>query len=171
MSRMQRQVREFHQALDLPARDIPTELPEVERRLRANLIMEETEEVLGALGFGITDYDLYPRLHPEPLHHQIKELSDLLYVVFGTAVQMGVDLGEFFELVHANNMTKVGGEMRADGKRMKPEGYRPVNLAPLLNRILEAKCPTCDMGEGPPHFASQACESGRRNHCSCDTCF
>ena len=25
--------------------------------------------------------------------------------------------------------------------------------------------------DGPPHFASSRCESGRRNHCSCDTCF
>ena len=26
-------------------------------------------------------------------------------------------------------------------------------------------------GFGPPHFASPNCQSGRRNHCSCDTCF
>ena len=26
-------------------------------------------------------------------------------------------------------------------------------------------------GFGPPHNASQRCKSGKRNHCSCDTCF
>jgi hypothetical protein len=26
-------------------------------------------------------------------------------------------------------------------------------------------------GFGPSHFASPNCRSGRRNHCSCDTCF
>ena len=26
-------------------------------------------------------------------------------------------------------------------------------------------------GWGPSHFASPNCQSGRRNHCTCDTCF
>jgi hypothetical protein len=26
-------------------------------------------------------------------------------------------------------------------------------------------------GFGPPHKASVNCESGKRNHCTCDTCF
>lgn len=39
-------------------------------------------------------------------------------------------------------------------------------------------CQTCDRERGkpgtpffPPHDASARCESGRHNHCSCDTCF
>ena len=38
-------------------------------------------------------------------------------------------------------------------------------------------CKFCDdrKAEGctffPPHNASPQCESGRRNHCTCDTCF
>jgi hypothetical protein len=36
-----------------------------------------------------------------------------------------------------------------------------------------AACPTCqrDDPRGPAHFASRRCESGRRNHCTCDTCY
>lgn len=38
-------------------------------------------------------------------------------------------------------------------------------------------CKTCesirdnDRGFGPPHVASDRCESGKRPHCSCDRCF
>jgi hypothetical protein len=37
-----------------------------------------------------------------------------------------------------------------------------------------AGCQTCREDQenvGPPHFASPYCESGGRNHCSCDFCF
>jgi len=39
-----------------------------------------------------------------------------------------------------------------------------------------AGCSTCDRDpEGrqlmPPHTASDRCESGKHDHCSCDTCF
>lgn len=35
-------------------------------------------------------------------------------------------------------------------------------------------CKYCQNSKGtmhPNHFASSRCESGRRNHCTCDTCF
>jgi hypothetical protein len=46
----------------------------------------------------------------------------------------------------------------------------------LRRRSRVAGCSTCDRDpEGrqimPPHDASDRCESGRHNHCSCDTCF
>lgn len=39
-----------------------------------------------------------------------------------------------------------------------------------------AGCSTCDRDPEhkkmmPPHDASARCESGKRSHCSCDTCF
>lgn len=48
---------------------------------------------------------------------------------------------------------------------------------PPLRRYIctDGSCPTCNElrpGEMcPPHDASARCESGRRNHCSCDTCY
>lgn len=175
---MQAQVAEFHDALEVTARQIPTRLPENERRLRATLILEEAFETIEALGFGFGGLtngkpSVLPRFMPEHPIEQIKEISDLLYVTFGTAVTMGVDLEPFFTAVHENNMTKAGGEIREDGKRMKPIHYQPVNLRPVLNDYLKTICATCrDYGEaGPPHFASERCESGQYNHCSCDNCF
>lgn len=41
--------------------------------------------------------------------------------------------------------------------------------------VLDGSCPTCQaLAKGemcPPHDASPRCESGKRNHCSCDVCF
>lgn len=40
-------------------------------------------------------------------------------------------------------------------------------------REIEA-CAFCQENKGkmhPPHFASPRCESGKRNHCTCDVCF
>ena len=38
-----------------------------------------------------------------------------------------------------------------------------------------AGCPGCiqrmETGMGPAHYASPRCRSGKRPHCSCDTCF
>ncbi len=32
-------------------------------------------------------------------------------------------------------------------------------------------CPACEQPGAPAHQASEFCRSGRREHCSCDTCF
>lgn len=36
-------------------------------------------------------------------------------------------------------------------------------------------CSTCDQFRGetlkPPHMAASGCESGKRDHCTCDVCF
>ena len=178
MNKMQEQVQVFHQAMEQPIRTTPSSLPAAERALRANLIYEETLEVIGALGLHTVEDgndSLSAPGQPEPVLEQIKELCDLLYVIFGTAVQMGVDLQAFFDAVHENNMTKATGPVRPDGKRLKPEGYTAVDLKPVMDWELVA-CQTCynvrRTGEmAPPHFASVRCESGQHNHCSCDTCF
>jgi len=45
------------------------------------------------------------------------------------------------------------------------------------HRMPEGYCPTCDRERErgndfhPPHDASRYCESGHRNHCSCEVCF
>lgn len=47
--------------------------------------------------------------------------------------------------------------------------------APPRRRQHVPGCPTCDRypptGFFPPHDASPRCESGGRDHCTCDTCF
>ena len=61
-----------------------------------------------------------------------KEMADLLYVVYGTAVSYGIDMEPVFQEVHRSNLSKVGGHKRDDGKWVKPDTYSPAELAPIL---------------------------------------
>lgn len=57
------------------------------------------------------------------------------------------------------------------------QNFKPDAAPQYLRRYIctDGSCPTCEglkPGEdAPPHDASVRCESGRRNHCSCDVCF
>ncbi len=113
---VQRDVERFHHALDIPVGHSPAiRRPE----LRAELIREEAQETVGA----ILDGDLVGA---------IDGLCDLLCVVYGAAAEFGVDLAPFWDEVHRTNMAKAGGPMRADGKRLKPEGWTPPDIAGVL---------------------------------------
>lgn len=57
---------------------------------------------------------------------------DLCVVVIGTAIAYGIDLRSIWDEIHKTNMAKVGGPIRADGKRLKPEGWKPPEVARLL---------------------------------------
>jgi predicted HAD superfamily Cof-like phosphohydrolase len=61
-----------------------------------------------------------------------KELADLLYVVYGTAVSLGIDMEPVFKEVHRSNMSKVGGYKREDGKWVKPPTYSPADILPII---------------------------------------
>jgi predicted HAD superfamily Cof-like phosphohydrolase len=55
-------------------------------------------------------------------------IGDLLYVVYGAAVCHGIDMEPIFEEIHRSNMQKLTGPKRADGKQLKPEGWRPPDI-------------------------------------------
>lgn len=70
--------------------------------------------------------------------NDVKEALDLIYV---TAQYLNSTIGpdkaaECWKLLHENNMSKcVDGKLikREDGKILKPEGYKPLDLADKLN--------------------------------------
>jgi len=62
------------------------------------------------------------------------ELADLLYVAYGTFVALGIDADEVFAEVHEANVRKAGAPRRADGKQLKPDGWRPADVAGVLAR-------------------------------------
>ena len=63
-------------------------------------------------------------------------IGDLLYVVYGAALAYGIDMEPIFTEIHRSNMTKVGGKVRGDGKVLKPQGYSPPNLKPILDALV-----------------------------------
>lgn len=113
---VQRDVEDFHRALEIPIGDAPAvRRPE----LRASLIEEEARETIEAILAG-------------DLVEAIDGLCDLLCVTYGAAAEFGVDLAPFWNEVHRTNMAKAGGPMREDGKRLKPPGWQPPDIAGIL---------------------------------------
>lgn len=69
-----------------------------------------------------------------------KELADVLYVVYGTGVNFGIDLDLALAEVHRSNLSKlVDGRPILDegGKVMKGPNYRPPDMSRAANTPLE----------------------------------
>jgi predicted HAD superfamily Cof-like phosphohydrolase len=112
-------VTEFHRTFGIMEAPLPTIPDEATRTLRIRLIQEEFDELKEAGEQG-------------NLSAIAKELADLLYVVYGTAVSYGIDMEPVFREVHRSNMSKVGGHKRADGKWVKPAHYSAAAIDPIL---------------------------------------
>ena len=119
MNEAQKMVQEFHEQFDIHIATTPSVPNEATQTLRNRLIQEEFEEVQEAM-------------QSQDLPAMAKELADLLYVVYGTAVSLGIDMEPVFKEVHRSNMSKVGGYKREDGKWVKPPTYSPANTLPII---------------------------------------
>src|SRR5207248_10993763 len=102
MSDEQRMVAEFHRAFDIVIGPSPSIPDAATCALRVNLIQEEFDELREAL----TQRDV---------EAVAKELADLLYVVYGTAVSCGLDRDPGSGAAYRSSMRRVGGHRRADG--------------------------------------------------------
>lgn len=141
---IQRQVRAFHEAGNIPVADYP-QIPSEDRiRLRVNLVMEEFFEFL---------LSIFPQLKDDASLHRLRDivkyigphpdlvaladaLADLDYVVEGTRLEFGIDGGPVAEEVQRSNMAKFGpgSWMREDGKVMKPPDWAPPDIERVLRK-------------------------------------
>jgi predicted HAD superfamily Cof-like phosphohydrolase len=116
-------VRQFHEAFGVPAYDTPRIPPFERKELRWSLIDEERDELTDAMD-------------ESDLIEIADALADLVVVIYGTALEYGIDLDAVLEEVHASNMAKLGLDgkpiLREDGKVLKPEGWKPPNIAAVL---------------------------------------
>lgn len=119
MTDEQAMVEEFHHKFEIAVQAVPAEVSEDTKRLRVRLIQEEFDELKESMAAG-------------DLPAVAKEMADLLYVVYGTAVSYGIDMDPVFREVHRSNLSKVGGYKRADGKWVKPATYSPAQVEPIL---------------------------------------
>lgn len=119
MADEQTMVETFHRTFDILVSPVPTVADGRTRELRVKLIQEEFDELKEALA-------------AEDLSSIAKEMADLLYVVYGTAVSYGIDMYPIFREVHRSNMSKVGGYKREDGKWVKPATYSPALIEPIV---------------------------------------
>jgi predicted HAD superfamily Cof-like phosphohydrolase len=110
---------EFHRAFGAPYFRKPRLLDDDRANLRKALIQEEVHE-------------LFEALDGHSMEEIVKELCDVLYVVYGTGIEMGVDLDKAFVTVHESNMSKLGEDgkpiYREDGKVLKGPYYHHADL-------------------------------------------
>ncbi|MFH1745435.1 MAG: nucleoside triphosphate pyrophosphohydrolase family protein [Planctomycetota bacterium] len=120
MSPEQRMVKEFHEKYDAPARGTPTMISPKDCLRRARLIFTEAGEFIEAAD-------------TSDVVEMVDALADLLVVVYGAAVEMGVDLEPVFAEVHRSNMSKNGG-IDPGGKILKGPGFSPPDIVGELRK-------------------------------------
>lgn len=155
MHAAQRDVQRFHEALGL----VVGETPQIrEGKLRARLLLEEAVETAVALAgracaMDIVGWEL-AGLRSKTLEgtsgaegtasdgadlvEAVDGICDTIFVAYGTAVALGIDLEPFWNEVVASNMTKVGGPVREDGKVMKSANWQPPRIRELLEKLSRA---------------------------------
>lgn len=115
----QDRVREFTRVMGLPEGKTPCFATETWAKLRRDLIEEELDELDKAL-------------EAKDLVETADALADLLYVTYGYAITLGIDIDAVFAAVHASNMAKAPNGVvtrREDGKVLKPADWQPPTAA------------------------------------------
>lgn len=124
-------VQEFHKAHDggqpdymLARRLIHEEMEELEAELMTH------DEIRNPYTKGLT-----ATITQVNRANVIKEMADVMYVLYGFADRFNIDLDEAFSRVHESNMSKVALDgkiyFRKDGKVMKPDHYKAPELGDL----------------------------------------
>lgn len=105
----QRQVRAFHEGMLQPIGDGPRPLPADRIPVRIELIREEfMDELVPALGAVPGWTGGYDVVGPQNVVEVADAAIDILYVVYGLLVEMGIDAEPLFDEVQASNMSKFG---------------------------------------------------------------
>lgn len=126
---MIRDIEAFRKRFGLGCPRAPRLLSPEEQELRLTLIDEEVQEFKDAL-------------IAQDLPEAADALVDLVYVVLGTAAEMGLPWEELWADVHRANMEKERCKTESDSKRgstadlMKPPGWKPPNGAAIIARAL-----------------------------------
>ena len=113
---------DFHEKFGVPIGRKGHLISAERQMLRARLMTEELAELIAAMQ--MKDYV-----------NIAKQLTDLLYVVYGTGVEYGIPVGRVFEEVHRSNMTKTPAK-DVGGKVQKGEFYK----APEIEKVIQYEC-------------------------------
>lgn len=137
-------MRQFHRTYHLP---IAEDGPSVDRdrvHMRMALVAEEFAELVGAV-YGPTAEQTLAKAFTAAVGADdgsrdvvgaADALGDLVYVIYGMALECGIPLEGVLAQVQASNMSKLGADgkpiYREDGKVLKGPGYFPPDVAGAL---------------------------------------
>ena len=118
-------VHEFHKTYAMNINEIPN-MDIATRAMRLALILEEAEELAEASS-------------NDDFIEMVDALADLVYVVYGAAIEHGVDLDDVLLEVQRSNMSKLHHETglpiyREDGKVLKGQNFTPPNIEAVLEK-------------------------------------
>ncbi|WP_314919070.1 bifunctional GNAT family N-acetyltransferase/nucleoside triphosphate pyrophosphohydrolase family protein [Actinomyces oris] len=137
-------VRRFHHVYGLPVQTDGASLERESLDMRMSLIAEEFSELVGAV------YGRAARAEIESSYRRAvaaddgtrdtvetaDALADLIYVIYGMALETGIDLASVLAEVQRSNMSKLGADgkpvYREDGKVLKGPDYFPPNVEAVL---------------------------------------
>jgi predicted HAD superfamily Cof-like phosphohydrolase len=122
-------VAEFYRRAEKPIRSQPTaELPREEIRQITALLVEEVGELRSAL-------------KRRDLKDIADGLADVIYVVYGAALQFGIDLDDVLLRIHEANMSKSNADgtfpKSKAGKVLRGDMYEPPDLEEELPPLAE----------------------------------
>ena len=138
-------VRRFHHVYGLPVQTDGASLERESLDMRMSLIAEEFSELVGAV------YGQVARAEIESSYRRAvaaddgardtvetaDALADLIYVIYGMALETGIDLASVLAEVQRSNMSKLGADgkpvYREDGKVLKGPDYFPPNVEAVLS--------------------------------------
>lgn len=148
-SRPQSLVAEFHNTYEMPdrVRDAqPTSLDYSRLQMRMSLIAEEVGELFQAVYGGDALASIQKLLAeiPDQGSRDVVEaadaLGDLVYVVYGMALESGIDLDAVLAEIHRSNLSKLMPDgtvrRREDGKVLKGPNFSPPDIARVLQSRL-----------------------------------
>ena len=139
-------VRRFHHVYGLPVQTDGASLERESLHMRMSLIAEEFAELVGAV------YGQAARAEIESSYRRAvaaddgardtvetaDALADLIYVIYGMALETGIDLAAVLAEVQRSNMSKLGADgkpvYREDGKVLKGPDYFAPDVAEVLRR-------------------------------------
>lgn len=113
----------FHETYGLPVGTSPHLLDDHRANLRFGLIDEEYGELANA----VDSYDII---------ETADALGDLVYVCYGMAIEMGIDLNKIIEAIQVSNLSKLDDDhkpiYRADGKVLKGPNFQQPKILEAL---------------------------------------
>ena len=137
-------VRRFHHVYGLPVQTDGASLERESLGMRMSLIAEEFAELVGAV-YGQAARDEIESSYRRAVAaddgardtvEAADALADLVYVIYGMALETGIDLAAVLAEVQRSNMSKLGVDgrpvHREDGKVLKGPDYFPPNVEAVL---------------------------------------